>query len=176
MVKTDKLKQRVQIKKRKPQFKRAQSHQFPKLNDGKWRKPKGMGHKVRRNRRGKPSMPTVGYGSPNEFKGANRDGLFEVIVNKSADLATIDTKTQIATIGASVGAKKRLEILAEAKKKNMNVSNYKNIDDALKSLQKEKKAKAPKKETAPAKEEKKEAKTDSKAAPKKEAKKEDSKK
>lgn len=165
MATADKLKIRAQAKKRKPQFKSAQSHQFPKLNDGRWRRPKGMGHKVRRNRRGKPSMPTVGYGSPNEVRGLNRAGMKEVIVNKVADLANIDTKTQVATLSATIGAKKRVDILNEAKKNNIGVSNYKNIDDALKSLTKDKKAKVEKK-AEPAKKE--EAKSEKKAESKKE--------
>lgn len=140
------LKVRSVVKSRKPTFKRRQTNQFAKLaNDLKWRRPKGMGNKVRRNRRGQPSMPSVGYRSPKAVRGLNRDGLKEVLVYNLVDLKKVDSKTQIAVIGKAVGGKKKLEILNEAKKSNVLISNVKSIDDAIKSLTKEKKEKKEKK-------------------------------
>ncbi len=140
------LKTRAAVKKRKPTYKRVQSHQFAKLSEVKWRKPKGMGNKVRRNRRGKPSMPQVGFGSPKAIKGYNKEGFKEVIVNNVSELKNVNTKTEVAMVGGNVGAKKKLEILAEAKKANIKVSNVKNVEEKIKSLTKTSKKVEPKKE------------------------------
>ena len=124
--KKSKLEIRKAIKKRKPTYKRIQSNQFAKFkNDEKWRRPKGMGNKDRRNRKGHIGMLKVGYGSPNEVKGANRSGMFEVIVCNVKDLDLVDTKTQVAVISRTVGAKKKVEILKAAMSKKIVVSNVK---------------------------------------------------
>ena len=104
----DKLETRKATKKRKPTYKRIQSNQYAKFRDIKWRRPKGKGNKDRRNRKGHIGMIQVGYGSPKEVKGMNKDGFQEVIVNNVADLKTITSKKQIAVMARTVGAKKRL--------------------------------------------------------------------
>ena len=138
---SDKLKIRAEVKKRKPTYKRVQSHQFAKLSETKWRKPKGMGNKVRRGRRGKPSMPEVGFGSPKEVRGFNKDGFKEVIVSNVEQLSNINTKTEAAVISSTVGAKKKLDILNAAKDKKISIANIKDIEVAIKANTKEKKVK-----------------------------------
>lgn len=160
------LEVRTQVKKRKPTFRRVQANQFAKLNNkgASWRKPKGMGNKVRRQRRGQAKMPKVGYGSPVAVKGLNKAGFEEVLVYNLADLESIDKKTQVAVIGSTVGGKKRIEILTKAQELKVEVANYKNSQEAIKALTKEKKVETKKK--APAK--KADAKTTKKATAKKE--------
>ncbi len=172
MVKEKLLAVRKQIKSRKPSFRRSQVNQFAKLrNNDAWRKPKGMGNKIRRNRRGQPSMPTVGYGSPSEVRGLGPLGLKEVIVSNLNDLKNINVKEEIIVISRRVGSKKKLELLKEIKSKKLSVANVKNIDDAIKALTKEKtqvKKSEPKKAGTEKKvESKKESKTDKKEANKK---------
>ncbi len=133
------LKVRSAVKKRKPTYKRVQSHQFAKLSEVKWRRPKGLGNKVRRGRRGKPSMPQVGYKSPKLVRGLHKSGLREVIVNNLEDMKKINLKEQIAVIGAKVGAKKRLELLSYAKEKKISFVNIKDIDKAIEQNTKKKK-------------------------------------
>lgn len=135
------LKVRAETKKRKPIYKRVQANQFAKLKNkgASWRKPKGMGNKVRRGRRGQASMPQIGYGSPKSVRGLNAQGLKEIIVNNVTEIQTIDSKTQIAVISASVGAKKKLAILEFARSKKLAISNVKDIDSSIKALTKEKK-------------------------------------
>lgn len=145
---------RKQIKKRKPTFKRSQTNQFAKFKKDGYRKPKGMGNKMRRQRRGHIKLPTVGYGSPKELRGANKQGLIEVLVSSLKDLESIDTKTHIAVISSTVGGKKRLALLNEAKKKGLQVAYINDIDAAIKKYTKEKKA--PKKKSAAKTEEAKE--------------------
>jgi len=146
MTREELIKIRSQLKSRKPKFKRPQTNQFAKLkNSDKWRKPKGMGNKVRRRRRGHIKMPSVGYGSPSLVRNLNKEGFKEVIINNLSDLQNITSKEEIAIIGSTVGAKKKLTILTEIKKKNMSVGNVKDIDKKIKELTKVKKVKTEKK-------------------------------
>ena len=95
-----------------------------------------MGNKVRRGRRGKPSMPQVGFGSPKEAYGLNKKGLSEVIISNPKDLENINPKTQTAVISRTIGKKKKLEILKRAKELNLAVSNIKDIEKTIKDLTK----------------------------------------
>jgi large subunit ribosomal protein L32e len=168
------LETRKQVKKRKPTYKRVQANQFAKFkNDPKWRRPKGMGNKDRRNRKGHVGMLKVGYGSPNEVKGANSQGLFEVLVHNKEELSLIDTKTQIGVIGSTVGAKKRLEILKEAEKLKMPLKGIKSYSEAIASLTKTSKKE---KKEAVKKTESKKAEKETKSSKKEESKSEEAKK
>lgn len=131
------LETRSLVKKRKPTYKRTQHNQFAKFkNDVKWRRPKGMGNKDRRNRKGHIGTLKVGYGSPSAIKGTNKQGLFEVMVNRVEDLDLIDSKTQIGVISATVGGRKKVEILKVAQTKKMSLANVKDIATSLKTLEK----------------------------------------
>ena len=111
MVKEKLLAVRKQVKSRKPTFRRSQVNQFAKLkNNDAWRKPKGMGNKIRRNRRGQPLMPTVGYGSPAKVRGLGFSGLNEVIVSNITDLSKVNAKEDIVVISRTMGAKKKLAV------------------------------------------------------------------
>lgn len=146
------LKVRAAIKKRKPTYKRVQAHQFAKLSETKWRKPKGMGNKVRRGRRGKPSMPQVGFGSPKATKFLNKAGLREVLVSNVSDLSNVNAKSDAVVIAGTVGGRKKLDILTEASKLKLNVANVKDVEASIKTLTKTPVAK--KKETAKVEEKK----------------------
>lgn len=124
------------LKKRKPTFRRVQGHQFPKLREVKWRRPKGMGNKVRRNHRGKPAMVSHGYRSPKPARGLNRAGYQEVVVETPAMLQNIESKTQQAVIGSTVGKRKRLAILQEGKKLGVSFANVKDVDAAIEACTK----------------------------------------
>lgn len=140
---------RKQIKRRKPTYKRVQANQFAKLrNDLKWRKPKGMGNKDRKNQKGHIGTLKVGYGSPKAVKSMNRAGLFEALVYNVENMKALDNKTHIAVIGRSVGGRKRVEMLQYAKAQNIAVDNVKDIDKAITELQAN--AKSKKKTSKPA--------------------------
>jgi large subunit ribosomal protein L32e len=143
MVEKKILEVRNKLKAKKPKFKRVQSNQFAKLKnkENSWRKPKGMGNKVRRQRRGQAKMPKVGYGSPREVKGLTRDGFRPVIVNNVNELSNINPKEEIVVISSRVGGRKKLEILNEIKSKKLSVYNVKDLDKEISSLKKEKKKK-----------------------------------
>ena len=152
------LKARAASKARKPTYRRVQAHQFAKLNhETKWRKPKGMGNKVRRGRRGKPSMPEVGFKSPFSVSGLDHNGLRPVVVNNVADLAKVDSKTVVVVIGATVGGRKRIDVLNAAVTAKLKVSGHNDIAKSVKKLTKvsTKTASAPVKKAVAKKSEKK---------------------
>lgn len=139
------LKVRSLIKRRKPTYTRQQTNQFAKFAKDGWRKPKGYQSKMRLRRRGHKGMPTVGFGSPKEVKGLNKAGFKEVVVKNIEDLKKVNTKEEIAVIGRTVGAKKKVAILEEAKKLKVNFANVFDVDGTIKSLTKEPKKKVVKK-------------------------------
>lgn len=65
----------------------------------------------------------IGYARPKARRGEHPSGLKEVIVWRPQDLATIDPKTQAAKIAHTVGERKRVEILDQAKKATIRVLN-----------------------------------------------------
>lgn len=136
-----KLEIRTAIKKRKPTYRRRQSNQFAKLaKNDVWRRPKGMGNKSRRNRRGHIGMLKIGYGSPREVRGANRDGLFEVVIANIAQLRQVDTKTQVPIVSTTVGNKKKLDILEFALKEKISIGNVKDISAKIEEIKSKKKS------------------------------------
>jgi len=139
MVEKKLLEVRKQIKSRKPTFRRQQINQFAKFkNNNAWRRPRGQQSKMRLKRKGHRKMPTVGFKSPKAVRGLNRDGLLEIVVKNVQDLKAIDVKTQIGVIGRTVGAKKKIDILNEAKKIKIQFANIKDIDKTLAQLTKTK--------------------------------------
>ncbi|NCC70429.1 hypothetical protein EOM09_02510 [bacterium] len=145
MTKEKLLAARNAIKRRKPTFKRVQSHQFAKFREVKWRRPKGKGNKIRRLRRGKPIRPEVGFKSPKSIRGFSKSGFKEVIVCNLNDLSKINSKEEIAILSSKLGGRKKLEFLKYSKENNIQIANFKDIDLAIKSLTKEKKEKVVKK-------------------------------
>ena len=191
MAEKTKLEIRQAIKKRKPTYRRRQSNQYAKIakNDS-WRRPKGMGNKSRRNRRGHIGMLKVGYGSPKEVRGANREGFFEVVIANIHQLEQVDSKTQIAIISRTVGDKKKLEILEYAQKQKVSIGNVKDIsatitaikakreekvEEKTKKVQKAVKSKEEKPKSESKDESKTQAKSDSKEKDSKEVAKQDTK-
>lgn len=134
---------RKQVKSRKPVYKRIQSNQFAKLrNKQKWRRPKGMGNKDRRNRKGHIGMLKIGYGSPKAVRGLNRHGFEEVLVFNIADLSKITSKQQVAVISSTVGKKKRVEIEKIANEKKIVIANLKKVKEDKKNSVKSTKKKS----------------------------------
>ncbi len=125
-MKEEMLKLRKKIKKKKPEFKRQEWFRKKALGD-KWRKPRGIHSKLRRQEKAKGSLPRPGYGSPSSVRGLTREGYREVIVRNTKDLEKINPKEDVAVMSKGVGRKKKFDILEKAKKMNIKVSNYKFI-------------------------------------------------
>jgi hypothetical protein len=65
----------------------------------------------------------IGYAHPKAQRGGHPSGLKEKMVWKPRDLEGMNPKTQAARIAHTVGERKRVEILDQAKKANIRVLN-----------------------------------------------------
>jgi large subunit ribosomal protein L32e len=116
------LKARKRAKKKKPNFVRPESWRYLKLKES-WRRPRGLDHKVRRKIKGWPPSVSVGYKGPKVARGLHPSGYREVLVHNAQEISNIDPKTEAARIAHRVGKKKRVEIIAEAKKRKVFILN-----------------------------------------------------
>jgi large subunit ribosomal protein L32e len=106
----------------KHKFVRQESWRYKKLKVN-WRKPKGIDNKMRLQMKGWPPLVKVGYRSNRIGRGLHPSGLQEIIIHNVKELSQIDPKTQAARIAGTVGLKKRLEILKEARRIGVRVLN-----------------------------------------------------
>ena len=116
------LKLRKRAKQKKPEFLRSESWRYSKMSES-WRRPRGLDHKMRRKIKGWPPMVSTGYKGPKIARGLHPSGLREVMVHNVEELALVDPSVQAARIAHTVGKKKRVLILAEAKQKKIRVLN-----------------------------------------------------
>ncbi|MBU4086970.1 MAG: 50S ribosomal protein L32e [Nanoarchaeota archaeon] len=128
------LELRKQIKSKKPKFIRQDSHKKKRLGS-KWRRPKGLQSKMRLNLRGRSRKISKGYRSPKKVRYMHKSGLMPCIVRTFSDLESIDAKKNCLIISSSLGNKKRIAILKKAKELGLNISNIKNPEDFIKSVE-----------------------------------------
>ena len=130
---------RKHLKRRKPDFIRQDAHKRPALGR-KWRRPRGIQSKMRKNKRGYRASVSTGYSSPRAVHGLHPSGLRGVVVHTLRELQALDPKTQGATI-AHVGLKRRIELLQHAVDKKIPVLNIKDAAAFLKKTDEERKQK-----------------------------------
>jgi len=116
------LKLREEIASRRPEFVRQESWRYKRVKPS-WRKPKGIDSKMRLRVKGWPKIVKVGYRGPAAVRGLHPSGYRDVLVYNVSDLERLNPETDAARIAHSVGAKKRMEILAKAKELGIKVLN-----------------------------------------------------
>ena len=128
------LELRSQIKSRKPNFIRQDSHKQKKLGR-KWRRPKGLHSKVRLKLKGRAKKVSKGYRSPKKVRHIHKSGLQQCIIRTMRDVEGLDAKKNCLVISSSLGNKKKIVILKKAKDLGFNILNVNNPDDYIKKVE-----------------------------------------
>ncbi len=89
----------------------------------KWRKPKGRHSKMRKQRKGYPISPGIGYKSPSKFSGRINSQI-PIIINNLKELFNLD-KNSLIIISRKLGARKRIEMLKKADEMKLKILNIK---------------------------------------------------
>ena len=113
---------RKRAKKKKPSFRRQEGYRYKSLDDN-WRRPRGRHSKLRKGIRGRGTKPSPGFGSPAKVRGTNSSGLREVMVSSMKDLEHIHKGKDAGILSSALGRKKRQEIIREAEKKGLELTN-----------------------------------------------------
>src|SRR3989344_1681946 len=124
------MEQSTKPRKKKPRFIRQQARIFKKIANTGWRAPKGMHSKLRRKRKGKGLLPSIGYAAPKKFRGLSREGLIQVTISKITQLENL-TKKHGIILSRSLGIKKRLELLKKIKEMGLRVINIHHSDEYI---------------------------------------------
>ena len=142
---------RKDLKSKKPNFVRQDAHKKPKLGN-KWRKPKGIQSKMRLHRRGYRRSVSKGWKSPKEVRGLDKGGFMPIIVHTITQLNNIDKETQSIIISSNIGQRKKIDLVKEALKLNLIITNFdaseylKKVEEELKKKKQVKEEKDKKKE------------------------------
>lgn len=118
----DALAKRALISGRRPAFKRQEWFRYSKLGE-KWRKPKGIHSKMKRQLKRRPPMVDIGYRGPVSTRELHPSGFEEVLIYNVDGLENINPKVQAVRIGGTVGTKKRIVIEDRAAELGIRVLN-----------------------------------------------------
>ncbi|MBY8996468.1 MAG: 50S ribosomal protein L32e [Candidatus Thorarchaeota archaeon] len=116
------LKIAKQKKKRMPRFRAEGAHRWIRVSDS-WRKLRGIDSATREKRKGRIAMVSSGYRTPKAVRNLHPSMYVEVRVHRASELEELNADVHAVRIAATVGFRKRQEIIAAADAKLMRVLN-----------------------------------------------------
>lgn len=114
-------KQQPQARRKLPSFRRQNWAQKKRIAKSGWRKPRGIDNKLRIKKGGFGFLPKIGFRTPRKERGLHPTGLREVLVRSLKDLAGL--KGVAIRVSAGLGRRKKLLLVAEAKKMQLRILN-----------------------------------------------------
>ncbi len=109
---------------RRPLFVRQQAHRYYAIGRwGTWRRPRGLQSKQRRHYGYRPTVVSVGFGSPRRTRGLTPTGFEPVIVRTPKEIEALVPERQAVVIARTVGTRKRLLLEEVARKRGLHVLN-----------------------------------------------------
>ncbi|MHA2600581.1 MAG: 50S ribosomal protein L32e [Candidatus Thorarchaeota archaeon SMTZ1-83] len=100
-------------RKKQPKFRHEQAHRWTRVGDS-WRKVRGIDSATREKRKGRIAMVSSGYRKPKAVRGMHPSRFTEVYVERPSDVEGLDPDIHAIRIGATVGLRKRQEIIRRA--------------------------------------------------------------
>lgn len=121
-------------KRNKPAFLRQHWYRYLRLgkkvkSKRSWRAVHGGDSKMRLKERGRPQRPTIGWGAEKVNKG-KVNGVVPILVENLKQLSLV--KKDQSIIIASIGKKKRMQMIEEANKKGIKILNKYRKENAIK--------------------------------------------
>ena len=113
---------RKNLKKKKPSFRRVESWRYKRVNDS-WRKARGIDSQTRKKTKSGVKSPSVGYRTPKKIRGLHPSGYQEIRIETLDNLETLNPKKHALKIARRMGAKKRIELIDQAQKRNFKILN-----------------------------------------------------
>ncbi|NPA86200.1 MAG: 50S ribosomal protein L32e [bacterium] len=117
------LKLKEELNRKRPEFLATGVWKNIKRVPERWRFPDSNHSKIRLQKKGRPKMPSAGYRNPRAVRGMHPSGYFEVLVHSKQELEGLDPAVHAVRIAATVGKKKRQEIIEEARKRGLKILN-----------------------------------------------------
>ncbi len=120
------LEVRRKIKERTPEFKRFESWRYVRIHE-EWRKPKGVDNHMRLSARGWPHLVKIGYRVPKSVRYLHPSGYRDILVHNVAELEKLTPDRDAARIAATVGRRKKIEIVKRARELGIRMLNARNL-------------------------------------------------
>jgi large subunit ribosomal protein L32e len=118
------LKLRAETNARRPKFVRTASHRYERIGRWEsWRRPRGQQSKQRRHYGYRPTVVSIGFGSPRATRGLTPTGFRPVLIRGTKGLDALDPAKDAVLVARTVGTRLRLVIEEAARLKGLHVLN-----------------------------------------------------
>ncbi len=127
--------EKAQIRSVRPRFMRQKGNLKKRISRSSYRAPKGLQSKMGDNKAGHRSQIKTGFGYPKAVRGLNRIGLTLIHVENVTVAQSVDPKTTSAIVSASLGQKKKIEVVRILVERKVAIQNIKDANKFLADAQ-----------------------------------------